>query len=85
MGQVWDHIGQQHVVQGIRQSIISTAPEVDHPLITQEFKVWLIEERRLNPDHLSRDKTKKEFAVFVEDYNTATLPHEKVSRSTNER
>lgn len=46
----------------------------------QEFKAWLVEERKCNPEHLSRDKTKKEFAVFVEDYNTATLPHEKVRR-----
>jgi len=31
----------------------------------------------MNPETLSKDLTKKEFARFMEDYNTATLPHEK--------
>ncbi|KAF8132003.1 hypothetical protein EV363DRAFT_1164839 [Boletus edulis] len=44
---------------------------------TQEFRTWLLEERKLNPEGLSKDQERKEFAVFVEDYNTATLPHEK--------
>ncbi|KIK92765.1 hypothetical protein PAXRUDRAFT_829647, partial [Paxillus rubicundulus Ve08.2h10] len=44
---------------------------------TQEFRTWLLEERKLNPEALSRDQERKEFSVFVEDYNTATLPHEK--------
>lgn len=35
-----------------------------------EFTAWLIEERKLNPETLSKDLTKKEFARFVEDYNT---------------
>ncbi|OCF45660.1 tRNA(His) guanylyltransferase [Kwoniella heveanensis CBS 569] len=42
-----------------------------------EFRAWLVEERMINPETISKDRTKKEFAVFVEDYNTATLPHEK--------
>ncbi|ORX41096.1 hypothetical protein BD324DRAFT_38072 [Kockovaella imperatae] len=42
-----------------------------------EFRAWLVEERKINPETLSKDRTRKEFAVFVEDYNTATLPHEK--------
>ena len=44
----------------------------------QEFRAWLVEERRLNPENLSKDKQRKEFLTFVEDYNTATLAHEKV-------
>ncbi|KIJ66144.1 hypothetical protein HYDPIDRAFT_110319 [Hydnomerulius pinastri MD-312] len=44
---------------------------------TQEFRTWLLEERKLNPEALSKDQERKEFSVFVEDYNTATLPHEK--------
>ncbi|KIK16329.1 hypothetical protein PISMIDRAFT_30907 [Pisolithus microcarpus 441] len=44
---------------------------------TQEFRTWLLEERKLNPEALSKDQERKEFQVFVEDYNTATLPHEK--------
>ncbi|OBZ69821.1 hypothetical protein A0H81_10204 [Grifola frondosa] len=43
----------------------------------QEFRAWLVEERKINPETISKDQTKKEFAKFVEDYNTATLPHEK--------
>jgi len=31
----------------------------------------------INPETMSKDLTKKEFARFMEDYNTATLPHEK--------
>ncbi|EMD32977.1 hypothetical protein CERSUDRAFT_108497 [Gelatoporia subvermispora B] len=43
----------------------------------QEFRAWLVEERKINPETITKDQTKKEFARFVEDYNTATLPHEK--------
>ncbi|KAG9123322.1 hypothetical protein FRC07_015098 [Ceratobasidium sp. 392] len=42
-----------------------------------EFRTWLVEECKINPETLSKDATKKQFAKFVEDYNTATLPHEK--------
>lgn len=43
----------------------------------QEFRAWLVEERKINPETVSKEQTKKEFAQFMEDYNTATLPHEK--------
>ncbi|KDR82606.1 hypothetical protein GALMADRAFT_238009 [Galerina marginata CBS 339.88] len=43
----------------------------------QEFRTWLVEERKVNPETISKDQQKKEFSRFVEDYNTATLPHEK--------
>ncbi|KAI0274091.1 hypothetical protein BGY98DRAFT_1099222 [Russula aff. rugulosa BPL654] len=42
-----------------------------------EFRAWLVEERKLNPERMSKDQNKKEFARFVEDYNTATFPNEK--------
>lgn len=42
-----------------------------------EFRTWLVEERKINPETMSKDLTKKEFSRFMEDYNTATLPHEK--------
>ncbi|GJE97548.1 hypothetical protein PsYK624_137690 [Phanerochaete sordida] len=42
-----------------------------------EFRSWLVEERVINPETISKEQTKKEFARFVEDYNTATLPHDK--------
>ena len=35
-----------------------------------EFRTWLVEERMVNPETMSKDQTKKEFARFVEDYNT---------------
>jgi len=37
---------------------------------TQEFRTWLLEERKINPESISKDQERKEFAVFVEDYNT---------------
>jgi len=42
-----------------------------------EFRAWLVEERKMNPERMSKDQNKKEFARFVEDYNTATLSNEK--------
>lgn len=39
---------------------------------TQEFRTWLLEERKINPEAISKDQERKEFAVFVEDYNTGT-------------
>ena len=39
----------------------------------QEFRAWLVEERMINPETISKDQTKKEFARFVEDYNTGTV------------
>jgi hypothetical protein len=35
-----------------------------------EFRAWLVEERTINPETLQRDKEKKEFLRFVEDFNT---------------
>ncbi|KAF9534537.1 hypothetical protein CPB83DRAFT_902433 [Crepidotus variabilis] len=43
----------------------------------QEFRTWLVEERKINPETISKDQQKKEFSRFIEDFNTATLPHEK--------
>ncbi|WVR08608.1 hypothetical protein IAU60_005663 [Kwoniella sp. DSM 27419] len=51
--------------------------EADITKKDSEFRAWLVEERKINPETVSKDRTKKEFAVFIEDYNTATLPHEK--------
>ncbi|OAX34459.1 hypothetical protein K503DRAFT_851608 [Rhizopogon vinicolor AM-OR11-026] len=51
--------------------------ETDFYNKTQEFRTWLLEERKINPEAITKDQERKEFAVFVEDYNTATLPHEK--------
>ena len=39
-----------------------------------EFRSWLVEERMLNPETLPKDKTRKEFMRFVEDFNTGLLP-----------
>ncbi|KIR79413.1 hypothetical protein I305_00457 [Cryptococcus gattii E566] len=51
--------------------------EIDLPKKDSEFRAWLVEERKINPETISKDRTKKEFAVYIEDYNTATLGHEK--------
>ena len=40
---------------------------------SQEFHTWLVEERKINPETISRDQSRKEFAKFVEDYNTGDL------------
>lgn len=37
---------------------------------TQEFRAWLVEERKINPETQSKESTRKEFAQFMEDYNT---------------
>lgn len=42
-----------------------------------EFRAWLLEEQKINPETISKDQTRKQFAKYVEDYNTGTLPHEK--------
>jgi hypothetical protein len=36
----------------------------------QEFRAWLVEERKINPETQSKESAKKEFAQFMEDYNT---------------
>ncbi|KAI8447080.1 hypothetical protein BY996DRAFT_4593935 [Phakopsora pachyrhizi] len=43
----------------------------------QEFRAWLVEEKMLNPETVSQFKMKELFKTYMEDYNTATLPHEK--------
>ncbi|KAG8850462.1 hypothetical protein FRB96_009707 [Tulasnella sp. 330] len=43
----------------------------------QEFHLWLLEEQHQNIETLSKPAQKKFFQTFMEDFNTATLPHEK--------
>lgn len=40
---------------------------------TAEFHAWLVEERKINPETLSKDTERKEFARYMEDYNTGAL------------
>lgn len=40
---------------------------------SNEFHTWLVEERKINPETISKDQNKKEFAKFVEDFNTGTF------------
>jgi hypothetical protein len=42
-------------------------------LKSQEFHTWLVEERKINPETISKEVNKKEFARFVEDFNTGVL------------
>jgi len=39
----------------------------------QEFRIWLVEERKINPETVTKERTRKEFAVYVEDFNTGEL------------
>jgi len=42
-----------------------------------EFHTWLVEEKLMNPETVPQAKMKELFSKFAEDFNTATLPHEK--------
>ncbi|EDO26841.1 predicted protein, partial [Nematostella vectensis] len=52
---------------------------VDSDMYTKqpEFYCWLMEIKKVNPEIIGRFETKKYFDDFMEDYNTATLPHKK--------
>jgi len=41
----------------------------------QEYRAWLVEERKINPETQSKESTRKEFAQFMEDYNTGPYFH----------
>ncbi|KAJ6578902.1 hypothetical protein DFH09DRAFT_1030835 [Mycena vulgaris] len=66
--------GSKATPQWGKYGIIS---EIDIFTKGQEFHTWLVEERKINPETISKDQNKKEYARFMEDYNTATLPDEK--------
>ncbi|KAJ8297159.1 hypothetical protein OF846_000395 [Rhodotorula toruloides] len=51
--------------------------EADIYTKSDEFHAWLIGEKMLNPETLSKAKEKEIFKQFMEDYNTGTLPNEK--------
>ena len=57
-----------------KYSIVPSMTPVTSPcsIFTKEpeFRAWLVEERKMNPERMSKDQNKKEFARFVEDYNT---------------
>ena len=41
-----------------------------------EFHTWLVEERKINPETITKDQSKKEFAKYVEDFNTGAYVRE---------
>lgn len=43
----------------------------------QEFYCWLLEVKMTNPETLPKFESRKMFETYMEDYNTATLPHKK--------
>jgi hypothetical protein len=48
-----------------------------------EFSTWLVEERKINPETISKEQNKKEFAKYVEDYNTGVFSsHDTTSHLT---
>jgi hypothetical protein len=73
MGEIWNHIRNRvgshwHFSTQVSDcfgSIFTKAPE---------FYTWLVEERKINPETISKEQNKKEFAKYVEDYNTGTSP-----------
>ena len=40
-----------------------------------EFRTWLMEVKNISPEALQNQAMKTYFEDFMEDYNTATLPH----------
>ncbi|GAA5968932.1 hypothetical protein JCM21900_000734 [Sporobolomyces salmonicolor] len=51
--------------------------EADLYTKSDEFHAWLVSERMINPETLTKPKEKELFKQFMEDFNTSTLPHEK--------
>ncbi|BGP44434.1 hypothetical protein JCM10450v2_000247 [Rhodotorula kratochvilovae] len=51
--------------------------EADRYTKADEFSAWLIGEKMINIETLSKAKEKEIFLQFMEDYNTCTLPHDK--------
>ena len=37
----------------------------------EEFQAWLVKEQKINPEMQLHKSSKKEFAQFMEDYNTS--------------
>lgn len=75
MGKVWYHFRDR--VSYLPSSYLTSPTPYSIFTKRPEFQTWLVEERKLNPETISKHQNKKEFARFIEDYNTATLPHEK--------
>ncbi len=51
--------------------------ECDMFVKQQEFYCWLQEVKNVNSETLPKFETRKLFEDYMEDYNTATLPHKK--------
>eukprot|EP00386_Alphamonas_edax_P016229 GDKI01049566.1.p1 GENE.GDKI01049566.1~~GDKI01049566.1.p1 ORF type:complete len:282 (-),score=109.42 GDKI01049566.1:43-888(-) len=51
--------------------------ETDMWRVRPEFGLWLLEVKGTNIEHLTPFDEKQAFREFMEDYNTATLPHRK--------
>jgi len=51
--------------------------EVDIFRKQEEFGLWCLEVKKLDPEQLSQREKKDLIKSYLEDYNTVTLPHEK--------
>jgi hypothetical protein len=71
LGQVWYHYRSQVRLPHCYLSIRG-CDAVPHSIFSksQEFHTWLVEERKINPETISKDQSKRAFAKFVEDFNT---------------
>jgi rRNA maturation protein Rpf1 len=54
--------------------------ECDMFVKQQEFYCWLQEVKHVNSETLPKFEMRKMFEDYMEDYNTATLPHKKCVR-----
>ncbi len=70
MGSFLSHVNKQPVSHMLCPQCVMTS---DNARLIQEFRAWLVEERTINPETISKDKERKEFSRFVEDFNTGEL------------
>ncbi|KAJ1655367.1 hypothetical protein IWQ61_004874 [Dispira simplex] len=43
----------------------------------EDFGLWLFEVKKIRPEEITNAESKRHFREYMEDYNTATLPHPK--------
>ncbi|KAJ1963467.1 hypothetical protein IWQ62_003207 [Dispira parvispora] len=43
----------------------------------EDFGLWLYEVKKIRPEEITNTESKRHFREYMEDYNTATLPHPK--------
>ncbi|KAM3582130.1 hypothetical protein VKS41_005559 [Umbelopsis sp. WA50703] len=67
----------RHGVADIKWGHYGIIHEADIFTKEPEFQAWLLEVKKVNVETIPNMKRKELFNSFMEDYNTATMPHEK--------